>query len=258
MYIYEISISVNAAKNLPEAFEQFSLLTASYRGSGQILGRNTTRYISGLRIIELVHCHETTSLEVQNDNFYVNLRKGLLEELCEAKVEYKLLQESTQDASVCQCAKSDFYLLITEELSIYSPVKCGTCFETVPLYKLPAYFDNGYMPILNWESDYQACDTLQMNGRTGEVWAINQMENPNAELATQGREVCAGIEQNTNTPTYYFIPNSKVTTVEEELDSVCPACKQEWLLTQPLAGGIFPFKCDNCRLISTFSSNILE
>lgn len=257
MFIYQLSISIPDNKILPEAFEQFEFLLASYRSNGQTLGAENTCYIKDGSLIAVVHTHEQSSLNKEQNNLYVNLRIENLEALCGTVLAINLLGDIAEEASVCTCATSDFYFLITEHNSIHSPIKCGTCFEVVPLYKLPPYYEHGYTQVVAWQTNYQACDVLQQNGEVGEEWAIGQMENPNSELSINGRSIAAGIEQQSGIDTYYYLHNSKETTVTEELDSVCPACQQEWLLMQPLAGGIFPFKCDNCRLISTFSSNII-
>ncbi len=257
MYIYQISITADDKALQAGALEEFERLVDSYLTSGQRVGQQRHSYVSNGRLVAQVYTHEEQSLHKQYNNLYVNLRTESLERLCNATVEVNQVGTEAEVMPVCTCAKSNFYLLITEHNSIASPIKCGTCFDVVPMYKLPPLFDNGYYPLLSWESNYQACDGLQQNGIVGEAWALEQMENPNSELSVEGREVCTSIEQSTQTPTYYFMRNSKESTIEQELDSICPACRQPWLLTQPLAGGIFPFKCDNCRLISAFSSNIV-
>jgi predicted nucleic acid-binding Zn ribbon protein len=256
MYTHQISIQVADETNLPDAVSEFEFLLAAYRSSGQILGKYDRIFVKDNRITVVVNTQEEDSLAIGYNNYYVNLRIERLDELCGNAIEIVPLGLSHDHEEACQCVKSDFYLLITDLVSIDSPVKCGTCFDVVPMYKLPAYYEHGYAPVLDWENNYQACDRLQIQCEVGEEWALEQMGNPNSELSVQGREICSVIEEKTSTPTYYYLHNVKETTVEEELDSVCPACKTPWLLTQPLAGGIFPFKCDNCRLVSTFSTNL--
>jgi predicted nucleic acid-binding Zn ribbon protein len=256
MYTHQLSIKVADAANIADAFSEFEFLLASYRSSGQILGTEFNAFIDNGNISSIVRTHEEDSLSSQYNNFYVKLRTERLEELCSNKMMVERKGQLHDTATVCNCAKSDFYMLIADHSVVDSPVKCGTCFEVVPLYKLPAYYEHGFGPVLTWEANYQACDTLQINAEVGEEWATEQMSNPNSELSINGRSIAAGIEQNTGINTYYYLHNAKETTVEDELDSKCPACTNDWLLMQPLAGGIFPFKCDNCRLISTFSSGL--
>lgn len=257
MYTHQISIQVANLKNLPDAFNAFEFLLASYKNNGQILGNAIHAFIDDSRIVSVVQTHEENSLSALHKNYYTDLRIKGLEEVCGNTLQIALLGGLEGEQRVCTCAKSEFYLLITEHTAVASPIKCGTCFEVVPLYKLPPVFDHTYYPVLHWENNYHACDTLQTNGGVGEDWAIEQLSNPNSELSIQGRGLCAGIEQQTATPTFYYLHNAKETTVADELDSVCPACKTPWLLMKPLAGGVFPFQCNNCRLISSFSTNIM-
>jgi predicted nucleic acid-binding Zn ribbon protein len=256
MHTHQLSIQVADPANLPDAFNEFEFLISSYYTSGQKLGKQHTVYVDGNTLVCIIPAHEETSLSTENNNYYVTLRIERLEEFCGNKIQVKQLGKALEEQPVCTCAKSDFYLLIADHAAIDSPIKCGTCFDVVPLYKLPAYYEHGYAPILAWETNYQAVDTLQIDGEVGEEWATEQMSNPNSELSIQGRGVCAGIEQKTGINTYYYLHNTKENTAEQELDSVCPACQIPWLLTTPLANGIFPFKCDNCRLISAFSVNL--
>lgn len=256
MYTFEISIKVSNNKHFAEALDQFILLSGSYRGSGQTVGRDTKRYYADGVIAEVVYCHELTSLNIEYNNYYVNLRKGLLEELCGNELQFKQLGSIAEDLPVCNCTKSDFYLLTTNYVSQCSPIKCGSCFEVIPLYKLPAYYDYGYQPVLSWETNYQSCDSLQMNCEVGEEWALEQMQDPGSELSQLGRGICSKIEEQASTPTYYYLHNYRELTVEEQIDSLCPSCNGEWLLMQPLADGMFNYRCDSCRLLSSFSPNI--
>lgn len=256
MFTHQLSIQVKPGADVAEAVSQFTSLIGSYYQNGQVLHKHLNTYGADGLITYIAETQEEDSLDAKYNNQFVKMRIGLLEEHCGNKLDVKLLGKSHEEVAVCNCPKSDFYLLIADFNSVDSPVKCGTCFDVVPLYKLPAHAESGYYDVLAWEQNYKAVDTIQINSHAGEEWALEQMSNPNSELSVQGRAVCTVIEQNTSTHTYYYLHNEKETTVEEELDSVCPACKTPWLLTQPLAGGIFPFKCDNCRLLSTFSVNL--
>ncbi|UPT66954.1 MAG: Zn-ribbon-containing protein [Sphingobacteriales bacterium JAD_PAG50586_3] len=256
MFTHQISIQVKQGVDLAEAVSQFTSLIGSYYQNGQVLHKQLNTYGEDGLITYVAETQEEDSLNAKYNNELIKMRIGLLEEHCGNKLEIKLLGKSHEEVAVCNCNQRDFYLLIADHSSVDSPVKCGACFDVIPLYKLPPHNESGYYEILAWEQNYKGVDTLQINGHAGEEWATEQISNPNSELSIQGRAVCSAIEQNTSVKTYYYLHNGKETTVEEELDAVCPACKTPWLLSQPLAGGIFPFKCDNCRLVSTFSSNI--
>lgn len=208
MYIQEISLEINSGVDIVLIEDQFDILMSHYRGSGQTQGKIESQYTSGNKIISLPYTHEDESLHKNYNNRYVNRQTLKIEELCASKLQFSTVGKSYHDyESACKCAKPAFYILITNYLSISSPVKCGNCYMPVPLYKLPEYYDYGYMPILSWESNYISCDTLQMNSEVGERWGLNQMQNFDSSLSKQGREICKKIEELTNTPTYYYLHN---------------------------------------------------
>ena len=137
-----------------------------------------------------------------------------------------------------------------------SPLSCGDCFMSVPLYTIPPTYDNSeYYDVLSWELDYQACDRLQMNCRTGERFGIQQMSEPDSTLSQQGRDICDRITRSTGKPTFYFLYRYvKRTTLAREQARRCPGCGGNWLLEQ--RWHIFDFRCDVCRLVSKFSSTV--
>jgi predicted nucleic acid-binding Zn ribbon protein len=254
MYIQEISIEINADIDRDELVEEFDLLMGSYRGSGQTQGRIEPQYINENKIVCLPYTLEEDSLNEKYNNFYVNSSIKKIEELCNSTMQYKtagIYSESYEPP--CTCKKPKFYILTTNYVSIDSPLTCGTCNKPVPLYRLPHYDDHGYIPILSWETNYISCDSLQMNCRVGERWALNQMQNVNSQLSKQGLKICRRIEKLTNIPAYYYLYNYKKIRGDESLKP-CPICNKEWYLKKQIHG-FYDFKCDGCKIISTKSRN---
>ena len=164
-------------------------------------------------------------------------------------MQFKTVGKSYDNPSTpCKCKKSAFYILITNYLTIESRLKCGSCNNSVPLYRLPIYEDHGYLPILSWETNYIACDSLQMNCEVGERWAINQMQDIESQLSKQGLRICQKIEELTNIPTYYFLYNYRKVKNNDPL-MPCPKCKSKWDVKNRIHG-FYDFKYDNCRIIS--------
>jgi len=225
-----------------------------YRGSGQKQGRIETQYITDNKIIGLPFTLEKNSLNKKNNNFYVDRQIKKLEKLCSAKLKIKTIGKSYESyKSPCTCKKSDFYILITNCVTIESPISCGTCNKSVPLYRLPKYYDYGYMPILSWETNYISCDSLQMNCEVGERWALNQMQNLTSALTKQGLEICRTLEGLTNIPTYYYLHNYTKYKADDP-PKPCPSCNKNWRLKDRLHN-FYDFKCDTCKLVSTISPN---
>ena len=252
MYIQEISIEIKTDINRNELVDEFELLMGFYRGSGQKQGEIESSCINKNKIVYFPYTLEKGSLDEKYNNFYVNAQIKKIEELCGSTIQSKIIGKSRDNyESPCVCNKPEFYILITNYVSISSPLTCGTCNKPVPLYRLPHYYDHGYMPILSWDTNYISCDSLQMNCEVGERWALNQMQNVNSQLSKQGIEICKNIEKLKNIPTYYYMHNYKRTKGDESLKR-CPICNGEWYLKEQIHG-FYDFKCDRCKIVSTKS-----
>jgi predicted nucleic acid-binding Zn ribbon protein len=254
MYIQKLSIDIKTNTNKDELIEEFGLLMAYYRAHGQTQGKIESQYINHNSIVCLPFTHKKNALNKKNNNFYVNRQSKKLEKLCNSKLSYKTVGKTYESYKTpCKCKRSDFFILITNYISIDSPLTCGTCFKSVPLYRLPVYYDHGYMPILSWETNYISCDSLQMNCEVGENWALNQMQEIKSQLSKQGLEICRKIEELTSIPTFYYLHNYKKYK-GDQLTRPCPSCTKKWNLKTQL-NNQYDFKCDNCRIISTISPN---
>jgi predicted nucleic acid-binding Zn ribbon protein len=254
LYVQEVSIALNPEISSEAQVDAFSLLHSFYRGSGQTLGRIESQYIDHEKIVCYPHTHEAHSLSPEFDNYYVRRQRATLESLCAAPLQIRLAGKLYEtEEGTCQCNASPFYILITSYITIYSPVVCGSCNQPVPLYRLPRYNDHGYMHILSWETNYKACDDLQMNGEVGERWALKQMQDPASPLSRQGRAICRNLEKLTGIPTYYYLHNYKYLRGDQR-KIPCPVCKQPWDLSTSLHNR-YDFRCDTCFLVSVISPN---
>ena len=107
-----------------------------YRGSGQTQGRIESKYIDNDKIICLPFTLEKNSLDKKFNNFYVNRQTKKVEELCNSQLTFKTVGKSYNSYKTpCKCKKSDFYILITNYVTIESQLTCGTCNKSVPLYR---------------------------------------------------------------------------------------------------------------------------
>ncbi|OJU75141.1 MAG: DNA-binding protein [Bacteroidetes bacterium 47-18] len=253
MYIQEISIDIKTNLSKNELFEAFELLMSYYRGNGQTQGKIESLYIENNKIVTLPFTLKKNALDKKHNNQYVHKQIAKIEQLGGSKIKFKTVGKTNVDyKQPCTCKKPDFYILITNYVTIDSPLTCGTCNDTVPLYKLPEYYDYGYMPILSWETNYQSCDRLNMNCEVGERWALNQMENIQSQLSKQGRKICKRIEVLTGVPTFYYLHNYRRYKGDNK-KRPCPSCNKKWNLKTPLHD-FYDFKCDACRIVSTIST----
>ncbi len=254
MYIHEISIEIKSNVNKGELCDEFDLLAAYYRGSGQTQGRVESQFIDKNKIVCLPYTLERNSLNKKYNNFYVNRQSKLIEELCVSKLKIKLVGKSHYNyRGTCKCIKSSFFILITNYTSIDSVITCGDCNKSIPLYKLPIYSDYGYMDVLRWESNYISCDRLQMNCEVGEKWAMNQMQKVDSALSNQGMKICEKITSLTNIPTYYYLYNYRNKRFEKG-NKHCPVCNSNWSVKRILLN-TYDYKCDKCKIISNISPN---
>ena len=254
MYIQEISIDIKSKVNKNELIDEFQMLMSFYRGSGQTQGRIESQYITDNKIVCLPYTLEKNSLGRKYNNFYVKKQTKKLEELCKSSLLFKTVGKSYSSYKTpCTCKKSSFFILITNYTSIDSPLTCGTCNRSVPLYRLPVYYDYGYMPILSWETNYISCDRLQMNCAVGERWALNQMQEIKSPLSKQGLKICKKIEELTSIPVYYYLHNYRKLKGDQLLIP-CPGCNKKWSLKEPLHN-FYDFRCDRCKIVSTISPN---
>ena len=236
-------------------FYQIYLLLIWYQHLGLIQGRGRFITMQDGRLSAMVNCLEEDSLHPLYHSLQV--RKGVekLEQLCGNKLHTRLVASSyIDDEPTCKCVVRDHFVLVTQFLSSASPLKCGACDRTVPLYKIPIPEDGSHYPVLKWMDSYQACDTLQNNCQVGEKWAMRQMQDVHSELSTQGRDICARIEQLSGTPTYYYLFNYRKISLKTDRDRPCPNCNGPWLLESPLHK-FYDFLCQKCRLISNVTMN---
>ena len=254
MYVQKIAINIASDADRDALMDEWETLMAHYRNNAQIQGKHhtITQYLTHNTLECMAHTLEIDSLHRKFNNAYVNQQMDALERLCLSKLTFETLGKTRSDyQSACTCAQPDFYILFTHFITIASPLTCGSCFKTVPLYRLPPYNGHDYYDVFSWETHYQACDTLQMGCVVGERWATNQMQQITSTLSKQGLAICQHIEELTGIPTFYFLYN-RSRFKGDERQKPCPSCQQQWFLASPL-NGFYDLKCDTCQIISTLS-----
>jgi len=167
----------------------------------------------------------------------------------------KIIGEDPYSASADNCKQRRSFILFTNYVSVESPLRCGDCFSPVPLYEIPATNDEDYCNVISWQSDYQSCDTLQMNCSTGERFGTSQISRLDSSLSKRGVEICAAIEKSTGVPTYYYLYRSNGRSSHQEQKRSCPSCGKSWLLDKQLHDR-FDFLCETCRLLSNIAWNV--
>ncbi len=139
-----------------------------------------------------------------------------------------------------------------------SPVRSPELEEPIPLYLLPLKPEEREC-IYFWAKAYRAHDRIWLDSGTLEMRAWRELADPRSNLARQGRKNCAGIENATGKPTYYYLERYYAHRSGEELRP-CPLCGRRWAvrsLEEPGTGfSDFFFRCKRCRLVSGLGDSL--
>lgn len=255
MYIQELILENKTNIDDEKLVDEFLYLLSCYRKSGQLQSDNESSYFIDNSLKCNIATLEKNSLDKKFNSEWVNKQLDKIENLCSSKLQVKTIGKTFRNYSgACQCKKHDFLILFTHFLNNAGPIDCGTCFKPIPLYKLTELSQELRQEILCWEQSYQSCDKLQIHCAVGEKWATKQMSDHNSELSIEGIEICQKIQIITKVPTYYYLYNYRKIKIENDKKRPCPSCSGEWLLEKQLSS-LYNFKCDNCKLISSITSN---
>ncbi len=251
MHTVKIVFEYEQHGNFESTTESVNVLLGVWRMNGQILGEQfpIARTENGLEVY--VNAPDADSFSEKYNNQYVN---KYLTELKEKGVVPKIavLGKEPDSATLCACEEIKSFILFTTYVSLESPLKCANCFGVVPLYKIPATYADEYYNIICWQSDFQSCDSLQMQCAVGERFATNQISKPDSQLTKFGFKVCRSIEKVTNKKVFYYLYKGSAKSYQSELLRKCPNCNGDWHLKKSLHG-IFDFKCKKCQLLSNIA-----
>jgi len=105
---------------------------------------------------------EDDALDEEHNNIYVS--KYLAEVKNHFELSTEIVGENMDAEESCKCAeKPDWYMLYTSWTDEESPVVCGKCGKSVPLYKLPHILgEDEHYSVLYWKKAYRSVDRLFM------------------------------------------------------------------------------------------------
>ena len=253
MYKQKISISINSKFDRDKLYDEFETLMSNLGKTGQVLGNYESPFITDNELFSYQTTLERTSLSKKYFDEYTKKRLSDIEQWCNSKLKTEVVGKAIPEyKGVCKCKKPDFYILFTYALNRSGFLDCGNCKKIVPIYKLTQLTYNDRYEMLSWETNYKACDDLQLGCTVGEKWATKQMSDPNSQLSKQGNDICKKIWEATGIPTYYYLYNYRHIAPQKDKARLCPSCNGNWLLKERLLD-FYDFKCDICKLLSTFS-----
>ena len=257
MYVAQLTFALKNRKSTPDEIGvAIDGLLASFRMNGQICGEQQPIAITHEGYVATAMIPEKTALKRTHHNVFVRRVLKRLKNAGLAEPVY-VIQKDLSGPFYCRCKRPHSYILYTNRLAIDPPLRCGKCSLPVSLYRIPPTHDKEYGEIIGWASDYQSYDRLQINCRTPEQIATQELSRLDSDLSRRGREICARIYALTQTPTYYYLYREKGLSMEAERERRCPSCGGEWLLPKPWhqfrGNHPFDFKCDHCFLLSSIA-----
>ncbi len=258
MFANEISIEIRNSDADPiKMLSEFEGFFSIAWKNGQLEDAAPTIFQIDNRLVGYAFSLEKTSMAKKYDNKYMKQQRRALETGCGGKLQFKIVgvNESEQHVRVCSCKKPKSYVLYTDSLKSDSPVRCGDCGGSVPLYRIP--YDDADWPehfsIRKWDSVYCACDRLDLHCGFAEKWAIRQKSDPASGLMKDARETADSIEKVTGVPVYIYLYNFKMISLEKDRQRKCPQCGGDWLLEEPWFNDRLHFRCDKCKLTSNLT-----
>lgn len=202
-----------------------------------------------LRNYELVHdlhglfayatLPDDDALNGENNNIYVNKYRD--EVLKNFEIMLEIVGKNMNKDDSCACENSSWYMLYTDYSLLESPVVCGDCGKTVPLYRLPHIHDHEHFGVVGWQQAYKSIDNLWLHC-LADRFTLRQLHDPNAQLSQEGREICKAFEEKTGKPFYYYLFQNRRTNKQ------CPICYNDWTVEE--AGDCIDYKCERCRVVA--------
>jgi predicted nucleic acid-binding Zn ribbon protein len=198
--------------------------------------------------IAFVTIPDDGALDDAHNNIYVSKYLDKIKNHFE--IDREIIGENLNTGKTCDCAeKPNWYMLYTDWTDEESPVVCGNCGKSVPLYKLPyirvegtnGHFEQEHFSTLSWKDMYRAVDKLWI-ACLSDRFTFRQMHSLDSVLSKAGRYICKEIEELTGIPFYYYLFNNRRTP------SKCPSCGGNWKLAGEKT--FIDYKCDMCRLVA--------
>jgi predicted nucleic acid-binding Zn ribbon protein len=257
MYHVELTFRYSGKPKESNVTQGIDQLLGAWVNNGQILDADWPAVFRKTCCSAIVACPEPTSLRPRHANKWIGKFLSELRSYGVLKPKMTLLGRGLESSTVDRCRRPTSYFLMTNYLSIESPLRCGDDYLPVPLYRVPPTYepDPSYWDILRWQKEWKSCDQLQMACGSAERWATKQISDPASSLSVTGRKICRLIEDQSGVPTYYYLYRGGGRSAAAERKRSCPSCGKKWSLSEPLHQ-IFDFKCNPCRLISNIAWSV--
>ncbi|MDW6003392.1 Zn-ribbon-containing protein [Vibrio mangrovi] len=257
-YVAELQFECFDNTTVSAVERAISGLLEALRFQGQILGREFPVVMGDGEFFVRVLCPEKQSLHPKYHSDFVQVCMNRLAEASLLAPKVRVLGQDIHSEQTDTAEHREWQVLYTTYVHTCSPLRNGENLLPVPLYRIPATFNGDHKALIKWQTEWQACDELQMaGGCQAEHAALKEIMQPESDLFRRGWDLRGRIEYLTKIPTYYYQYRVGGMSLEEEQKRCCPGCGKPWRLDEPLHD-IFHFKCDSCRLVSNLSWDYLK
>lgn len=254
MYLVEIRFECFANTTFSAVEKAINGLIEAWRHNGQLLGREfpLVQHEGEFRVRAMAP--ETDSLHPKFQSGWARKAYGQLQEAKLTQPRIKVIGQDINSEESAEALPQNWQVLYTTYVHSCSPLRDGDTLMPVPLYRLPAVFNGDHKALVKWQTEWQACDELQMAGSGAvEFAALNEITDPSSVLFRRGWDLRGRLEYLTKVPTYYYLYRVGGESLKAERARPCPRCgNPDWALDEPIHD-LFSFKCDACRLVSNLS-----
>lgn len=258
MFVVELQFECFADTTISAAEKAINQLFDALRFNGQILGREFSITLSDAVFSSRLLCPEKDSLHPKHHSAFVLHCLNGLSEVGLLSPKVKCLGQDINAETTADDRSPSWQILYTTYVHTCSPIRSGDDMQPIPLYRYKPLFNGDGKALIKWQSDWQACDELQMSGSCqAEFAALHEMGSIDSHLFKQGMRLRERLEAQTLVPTYYYQYQLGGRTLKEEKARLCPVCQGHWLLAEPIHD-IFHFKCDTCHIVSNISWDLLK
>jgi predicted nucleic acid-binding Zn ribbon protein len=258
MYVCELQFECFENTTITAVEKSVNGLMDALRYNGQVLGREFPLAMNEASFSLRCVCPESDSLHPKNHSDFVNY---CLDRLTEAGVlapKVRLIGQDINSEETSQEENPSWQILYTTFVHTCSPLRSGDSFMPIPLYRNPATLNGDHKAIIKWQTEWQACDELQMaGGCDAEYAALRELTSIQSDVFRRGWDLRGRLEYITQIPTYYYLYRVGGTSLKDEQQRRCPKCDGPWWVEEPIHD-MFHFKCDECRLVSNISWDHLK
>ena len=180
-------------------------LIEALRFNGQILGREFPIIMGEGTFHVRVVCPEEDSLHPENHSDFVNYCVERLSQACLLAPKVRLLGRDMNSEQVAEEETPSWQVLYTTYVHTCSPLRSGETLLPIPLYRNPPTFNGDHKAVIKWQTEWQACDELQMaGGCKAEHAVLAEITRIDSDLFRRGWDLRGRIEYLTKIPTYYY------------------------------------------------------